>query len=84
MPKKRSLEQWLDEFEAALGLDGGSDRPELAAELAPNLAIWAQPLMQPNRYKCLYGGRGSGKSYAAADALLIEGTEAQNPRPVRS
>lgn len=38
------------------------------------LAPWALPLIsQPSRYKVLYGGRGSGKSYAVADALLIEG-----------
>lgn len=34
---------------------------------------WAQGLFKPARYKCLYGGRGSGKSYAVADALLIQG-----------
>lgn len=43
-------------------------------QLANNFPDWAQPLMQPQRYKCLYGGRGSGKSYAVADALLIIGT----------
>ncbi len=57
----------------------GSDRPDLAAPLIPTLAEWAQPLLQPNRYKCLWGGRGSGKSYAVADALLIEGLR----RPIR-
>lgn len=31
--------------------------------------------MRPSRYKCLLGGRGSGKSYAIADALLITGTQ---------
>ena len=34
---------------------------------------WAKPLFKPARYKCLYGGRGSGKSYGVADALLIQG-----------
>jgi phage terminase large subunit len=43
--------------------------------LASNLADWAKPLLQPYRYKCLWGGRGSGKSYAAADALLITGIQ---------
>jgi phage terminase large subunit len=42
-------------------------------KLARNLLPWAQPLLEPRRYKCLWGGRGSGKSTAAADALLIEG-----------
>lgn len=47
--------------------------PKLAQELAVGLTDWAQPLLTPQRYKCLYGGRGSGKSYAVADALLIIG-----------
>lgn len=34
---------------------------------------WARGLFEPHRYKVLYGGRGSGKSYAVADYLLIEG-----------
>src|ERR1017187_9558737 len=29
-------------------------------------------LSQPSRYKVLYGGRGSGKSYAYANALIIK------------
>lgn len=37
------------------------------------LPHWAKELFKPHRYKCLYGGRGSGKSYAVADALLIQG-----------
>ncbi len=57
----------------------GSDRPDLAEQLAPALVDWAQPLLIPKRYKCLWGGRGSGKSYAVADALLIEGLR----RPIR-
>jgi phage terminase large subunit len=32
-------------------------------------------LFNPARYKVLYGGRGSGKSYAAASALLIEAAQ---------
>lgn len=34
---------------------------------------WAEPLFEPYRYKVLWGGRGSGKSYAVADVLLIIG-----------
>jgi phage terminase large subunit len=33
---------------------------------------WQQGLFEPYRYKIIYGGRGSGKSYAVADALIIE------------
>lgn len=38
-----------------------------------------QFLFQPMRYKVAYGGRGSGKSWAAARALLIQGVQ----RPLR-
>ncbi|HEY9697028.1 MAG TPA: PBSX family phage terminase large subunit [Trichocoleus sp.] len=58
---------------AAMFLGEANDRRELAATLSLGLTDWAQPLLLPVRYKCLWGGRGSGKSYAAADALLITG-----------
>ena len=32
-------------------------------------------LFEPNRYKVAYGGRGSGKSWGFARALLMQGTE---------
>ena len=32
---------------------------------------WARELYLPHRYKVLYGGRGGGKSYAIADALIF-------------
>ncbi len=31
---------------------------------------WQEELFKPHRYKILYGGRGSGKSWAVADALI--------------
>ena len=34
-----------------------------------------QFLFEPARYKCAYGGRGSGKSWGFARALLIEGAQ---------
>ena len=33
---------------------------------------WAELLFQPKRYKVLYGGRGGGKSWAVARALLVQ------------
>lgn len=47
--------------------------PKLAEQLAEGLTDWAQPLLAPYRYKCLWGGRGSGKSVASSDCLLIIG-----------
>ncbi|MEM9945314.1 MAG: PBSX family phage terminase large subunit [Cyanobacteria bacterium P01_D01_bin.36] len=41
--------------------------------LEAEIVSWAKPLLKPYRYKCLFGGRGSGKSFATADALLITG-----------
>lgn len=63
--------------------DLAPDTPPVPTEVVEaaiaNLAEWARPLLEPRRYKCLYGGRGSGKSWACADALLIEGCL----RPIR-
>jgi phage terminase large subunit len=39
------------------------------------LPAWAEPLFEPRRYKVAYGGRGSGKSWAFAMALLILGSQ---------
>ena len=36
---------------------------------------WQLPLFNPSRYKILYGGRGSGKSFAVADALLLKAAQ---------
>lgn len=36
---------------------------------------WAQPLFEPARYKVAHGGRGSGKSWAFAMALLVAGAK---------
>ena len=32
---------------------------------------WQEELFRPHRYKIIYGGRGSGKSWGVADALLL-------------
>jgi phage terminase large subunit len=50
-----------------------SDPSSRAAKLAEGLTDWAKPLLQPYRYKCLFGGRGAGKSVAIADCLLVIG-----------
>lgn len=39
--------------------------------LEHDILPWQKSLTQPYRYKVVYGGRGSGKSYAVADILLI-------------
>ena len=65
---KSEWEKWLVASTAARPINA-VDLDKLARGLLP----WARPLLEPRRYKCLYGGRGSGKSTAAADALLIEG-----------
>ena len=36
---------------------------------------WCRELWRPHRYKVLYGGRGGGKSYTVADALLVQGLQ---------
>ena len=37
------------------------------------LPEWADKLNAPARYKVMYGGRGGGKSWTIARALLIDG-----------
>jgi phage terminase large subunit len=39
---------------------------------------WAEGLFKPCRYKVLHGGRGSGKSWAIARALLIQAASSKN------
>ena len=42
-------------------------------------APWAAPLYEPKRYKVLYGGRGSGKTWAIGNALI----DLASQRPLR-
>lgn len=46
-------------------------------QLACDLPRWAESLFQPRRYKVCYGGRGAGRSWSFARALLIKA--AQSP-----
>ncbi len=39
------------------------------------MPAWAEPLFEPRRHKVAHGGRGSGKSWAFAMALLIMGSQ---------
>lgn len=52
---------------------GRSLPPSRLEPLWAEFPDWAKPLRQPMRYKVMHGGRGGGKSYATADALLLEG-----------
>ena len=47
--------------------------------LVAHLPTWAKPLLRPARYKAIYGGRGSTKSWTAATVLLLQAME----RPLR-
>ena len=40
-----------------------------------DMPAWSWFLNEPSRYKCAWGGRGSGKSWAFARKLLLEGAE---------
>lgn len=46
-------------------------KQQAIARAIAQLQPWARPLLEPYRYKSLYGGRGGGKSINFADALLI-------------
>lgn len=73
----------LDKFTALLEAEfdnaTDADLQRLIDAAIAGLTDWAQPLLKPARYKGLFGGRGSGKSFGVADALLIEACR----RPVR-
>ena len=43
--------------------------------MSAKFPAWAEVLFQPSRYKFIRGGRGSGKSWAVARALLIKGAQ---------
>lgn len=43
-----------------------------APALVADLPDYAAPLFEPHRYKVLWGGRGAGRSWSVARALLIE------------
>src|SRR5574343_562163 len=45
------------------------------SEIEANFPLKLQGLFKPMRYKVAYGGRGSGKSWAFARALLIQASE---------
>lgn len=45
--------------------------------MAAQFPEWAEGLFRPCRYKVLHGGRGSGKSWAIARALLIQGAQSK-------
>lgn len=42
----------------------------MAQTLTIKTPRWFKPFLQPSRYKGAYGGRGSGKSHAFADAVI--------------
>lgn len=48
-------------------------------KLSVKMPDWCGGLFEPHRYKVIHGGRGSGKSWAVARALLISGVA----RPLR-
>ena len=40
-----------------------------------SLPRWAYRFTQPARYKCIYGGRGSGKTWAVAHILVAQAAQ---------
>lgn len=59
--------------DGSLSLKASLDDRVAAAIL--QIPSWATRLLEPCRYKVLSGGRGSGKSFGAADALLVIGVQ---------
>ena len=44
-----------------------------------HMPTWERKFTQPSRYKCVYGGRGSGKSWTFAQLLISEAAQ----KPIR-
>lgn len=71
MAKASIGSRWLAHGKA-IAEEERKHKPKPVADPLSQMAEWALPLVtQKHRYKCLFGGRGSGKSFAVADALLI-------------
>lgn len=51
----------------------------MSLSVVADLPKYAAPLFKPRRYKVIYGGRGAGRSWSVARALLIQGAQ----RPLR-
>ena len=47
----------------------------VAVQLDCELPVWAEALFEPRRYKVCFGGRGAGRSWSFARALLIKAAE---------
>lgn len=76
MGQRNGLTALLEAIESEFGLSAEvTVDPQVLANAIAGLAPWAKPLLEPRRYKGLYGGRGAGKSVAVADALLIAGVQ---------
>lgn len=43
----------------------------MSSTLRPDLPRWFVPFLKPSRYKGAYGGRGSGKSHAIAQYIVV-------------
>lgn len=50
------------------------------SELIVKIPKWAKDFYKPARYKAVYGGRGSGKSWAFAQMLIVKHIENPNLR----
>lgn len=67
------LNQALEEYRQFEGRLTEHSIPEVEGVDALDFPVCCQPLFIPKRYKVLYGGRGGGKSWAIARALLNMG-----------
>ncbi|MGB3300672.1 MAG: PBSX family phage terminase large subunit [Phormidesmis sp.] len=70
--RSRSLTAEIKDFSNRPTVDE-SDLLGLAARIVAQMPDPFQSLMEPNRYKARWGGRGSSKSTSLADALLATG-----------
>lgn len=62
---------------AAIASAGVVEAPKAAPRARDpiQLATWSRPLFEPHRYKVLYGGRASGKTWQVAAALVIQAAQ---------
>ena len=78
IPRRDFLKTTAGAATAAISWSGGLHAAS-SLDAEAHMPTWARKFTQPSRYKCVYGGLGSGKSWTFAHLLISEATQ----KPIR-